>query len=103
MKITLTKDETISIIESYVKNTMNIQGEISTDATGNFVIETKLVSLTNKPEVKEIKEEPVKSEPEPEIEVELKELKEDKQEETKQENSVTEVLGDPHDTSSLFE
>ena len=100
MKITLTKDETISIIESYVKNTMNIQGEISTDATGNFVIETKLVALTNKPEVKE---EPVKSEPEPEIEVELKELKEDKQEETKQENSVTEVLGDPHDTSSLFE
>lgn len=100
MKITLTKDETISIIESYVKNTMNIQGEISTDATGNFVIETKLISLTNKPEVKEIKEEPVKSEPEPEIEVELKK---DKQEETKQENSVTEVLGDPHDTSSLFE
>ena len=100
MKITLTKDETISIIESYVKNTMNIQGEISTDATGNFVIETKLISLTGKPEVKE---EPVKSEPEPEIEVELKELKEDKQEETKQENSVTEVLGDPHDTSSLFE
>ena len=100
MKITLSKDETISIIESYVKNTMNIQGEISTDATGNFVIETKLVSLTSKPEVKEIKEEPAKSEPVSESEPELKE---DKQEEAKQENSVTEVLGDPHDTSSLFE
>ena len=42
MKITLSKEETLSIIETYVKSNMNITGSISTDSMGNYVIETDL-------------------------------------------------------------
>ena len=77
MKITLSKEETLSIIETYVKSNMNITGSISTDSMGNYVIETDLKFGKTKEEEKS---------PEPVTQTE---------EPKKEEETVAGILGEP--------
>lgn len=96
MKITLSKEEVITIIETYVTTNMNIQGNITVDSLGNYIIETGLNFKAAK------KEEVKKEEPETAKEEETK-PEEKKEEEPKQENSVSGILGNPHeDATNLF-
>lgn len=94
MKITLSKEEVITIIETYVTTNMNIQGNITVDSLGNYIIETGLNFKTaKKEEVKKEEPEAAKEETKPE----------EKKEEPKQENSVSDILGNPHeDATNLF-
>ena len=94
MKITLSKEEVITIIETYVTTNMNIQGNINVDSLGNYIIETGLnFKAAKKEEVKKEESEAAKEETKPE----------EKKEEPKQENSVSDILGNPHeDATNLF-